>query len=219
MRRLPAGTVTLLFADVEGSTRLLHLLGERFGPARARMRELVREAAAAARRRGGGLGRRRSLPRVPARAVTRSRPRPQIQRSLASRAVARRRSASPPDRHPHRRARPRRRGLRGHRRRHRGARLRVGARRAGRRHACDARRRGRRAAAGRLVSAARTASAEGRPDRAQLFQLARPRAPRRLPAAEDAHRNEPSRAASPPRRARGALARVEALLEPGVRGS
>ena len=45
-RRLPSGTVTLLFADVEGSTRLLHLLGERFAPARARMRELVRKAAA-----------------------------------------------------------------------------------------------------------------------------------------------------------------------------
>ena len=44
---LPTGTVTLLFADVEGSTRLLNLLGERFGPARARMRELVREAARA----------------------------------------------------------------------------------------------------------------------------------------------------------------------------
>lgn len=44
--RLPAGTVTLLFADVEGSTRLLNLLGDRFGPARARMRELVRKAAA-----------------------------------------------------------------------------------------------------------------------------------------------------------------------------
>ena len=43
--RLPAGTVTLLFADVEGSTRLLNLLGERFGAARARMRELVRQAA------------------------------------------------------------------------------------------------------------------------------------------------------------------------------
>ena len=37
--------MTLLFADVEGSTRLLHLLGERFAPARARMRELVRKAA------------------------------------------------------------------------------------------------------------------------------------------------------------------------------
>ncbi len=45
MHALPDGTVTLLFADVEGSTRLLNLLGERFGPARARMRELVREAA------------------------------------------------------------------------------------------------------------------------------------------------------------------------------
>ena len=45
VRPLPSGTVTLLFADVEGSTRLLHLLGERFAPARARMRELVRAAA------------------------------------------------------------------------------------------------------------------------------------------------------------------------------
>jgi predicted ATPase/class 3 adenylate cyclase len=43
---LPTGTVTLLFADVEGSTRLLTLLGDRFGPARVRMRELVRQAAA-----------------------------------------------------------------------------------------------------------------------------------------------------------------------------
>ena len=44
-RPLPSGTVTLLFADVEGSTRLLYQLGKRFGPARARMRELVRKAA------------------------------------------------------------------------------------------------------------------------------------------------------------------------------
>jgi predicted ATPase/class 3 adenylate cyclase len=44
---LPSGTVTLLFADVEGSTRLLSALGERFGEARQRMRELVRDAAAA----------------------------------------------------------------------------------------------------------------------------------------------------------------------------
>jgi len=43
---LPGGTVTLLFADVEGSTRLLHTLGERFAPARARMRKIVRTAAA-----------------------------------------------------------------------------------------------------------------------------------------------------------------------------
>ena len=46
---LPTGTVTLLFADVEGSTRLLHALGERFGPARARMRQIIRGAAAANR--------------------------------------------------------------------------------------------------------------------------------------------------------------------------
>ena len=39
--------MTLLFADVEGSTRLLYLLKERYAPARARMRELVREAARA----------------------------------------------------------------------------------------------------------------------------------------------------------------------------
>ena len=44
---LPSGTVTLLFADVEGSTKLLSALGERFGAARARMRELVRDAARA----------------------------------------------------------------------------------------------------------------------------------------------------------------------------
>jgi predicted ATPase/class 3 adenylate cyclase len=46
----PAGTVTLLFADVEGSTRLLHTLGERFAPARTRLREVVREGVA------GGAG-------------------------------------------------------------------------------------------------------------------------------------------------------------------
>src|SRR4029453_2954390 len=48
--RLPSGTVTLLFADVEGSTRLMHSLGQRFAPARGRLRAVVREVAA---RRGG----------------------------------------------------------------------------------------------------------------------------------------------------------------------
>ncbi|MFO7572875.1 MAG: tetratricopeptide repeat protein [Gaiellaceae bacterium] len=47
--RLPSGTVTLLFADVEGSTRLLTLLGDRYLPVRARSRELVREVAGAHR--------------------------------------------------------------------------------------------------------------------------------------------------------------------------
>ena len=42
---LPSGTVTLLFADIEGSTRLLHSLGERYALVRTRMRELVRATA------------------------------------------------------------------------------------------------------------------------------------------------------------------------------
>jgi predicted ATPase/class 3 adenylate cyclase len=50
-KQLPGGTVTLLFADIEGSTRLLHSLrADGFAPVRARLRELVRESA---RARGG----------------------------------------------------------------------------------------------------------------------------------------------------------------------
>ena len=49
-KRLPSGTVTLLFADIEGSTRLLNSLRGGFAPVRARLRQLVREAAAT---RGG----------------------------------------------------------------------------------------------------------------------------------------------------------------------
>jgi predicted ATPase len=45
MRSLPAGTVTFLFTDVEGSTRLLHELGsERYGDALAEHRRLLRQA-------------------------------------------------------------------------------------------------------------------------------------------------------------------------------
>jgi len=44
--KLPSGTVTLLFADVEGSTRLVYTLGgERYRDVRARARALVRAAA------------------------------------------------------------------------------------------------------------------------------------------------------------------------------
>jgi class 3 adenylate cyclase len=44
---LPAGTVTLLFTDVEGSTRLLHELGaDRYAEALAEHRRLVRKACA-----------------------------------------------------------------------------------------------------------------------------------------------------------------------------
>ena len=50
-RRLPTGTVTLLFADVEGSTLLLQSLGDRYGAVLTRLRELVRAAIA---QRGGG---------------------------------------------------------------------------------------------------------------------------------------------------------------------
>ena len=34
MPELPSGTVTFLFTDIEGSTRLLHELGERYAAAR-----------------------------------------------------------------------------------------------------------------------------------------------------------------------------------------
>jgi class 3 adenylate cyclase len=48
---LPSGTVTFLFTDVEGSTRLLHELGaEKYAEALADHRRVVREACSA---RGG----------------------------------------------------------------------------------------------------------------------------------------------------------------------
>jgi class 3 adenylate cyclase/DNA-binding CsgD family transcriptional regulator len=46
-RELPTGTVTFLFSDVEGSTRLLRRLGERYGEALSEHRRLLREAFAA----------------------------------------------------------------------------------------------------------------------------------------------------------------------------
>jgi len=45
MRQLPTGTVTFLFTDIEGSTRLLHELGaERYAGALAEHRRVLREA-------------------------------------------------------------------------------------------------------------------------------------------------------------------------------
>ena len=44
MRELPTGTVTFLFTDIEGSTRLLHELGDAYADALAEHRRLVREA-------------------------------------------------------------------------------------------------------------------------------------------------------------------------------
>jgi hypothetical protein len=46
-RDLPSGTVTILFTDIEGSTRLLEALGQRYGEALEAHRRLLREAFAA----------------------------------------------------------------------------------------------------------------------------------------------------------------------------
>ena len=44
MMALPTGTVTFLFTDIEGSTRLLHALGERYRTVQDRHGEIVRAA-------------------------------------------------------------------------------------------------------------------------------------------------------------------------------
>ena len=44
-RRLPVGTVTFLFTDIEGSTRLLKRLGERYGDVLAEHQRILRDAA------------------------------------------------------------------------------------------------------------------------------------------------------------------------------
>jgi class 3 adenylate cyclase len=44
MAELPTGTVTLVFTDIEGSTRLLHTLGPRYRDALESHRALLREA-------------------------------------------------------------------------------------------------------------------------------------------------------------------------------
>jgi predicted ATPase len=46
MRQLPSGTVTFLFTDIEGSTRLLEELGDRYAAALAEHRRVIREALA-----------------------------------------------------------------------------------------------------------------------------------------------------------------------------
>src|SRR5437588_542681 len=61
VRQLPSGTVTLLFTDIEGSTRLLHELGDRYAEVVAGHRRVPREAFA--RERGGdGCAHSRGLP-------------------------------------------------------------------------------------------------------------------------------------------------------------
>jgi predicted ATPase/class 3 adenylate cyclase len=44
VRQLPSGTVTLVFTDIEGSTRLLHELGDRYVDVLAEHRRVLREA-------------------------------------------------------------------------------------------------------------------------------------------------------------------------------
>jgi class 3 adenylate cyclase len=51
VRDLPTGTVTLLFTDIEGSTKLLHELGERYADVLAEHRRVLRGAFA----RHGGI--------------------------------------------------------------------------------------------------------------------------------------------------------------------
>ena len=46
MRALPSGTVTFLFTDIEGSTRLLHELGDAYADALAEHRRVLRDAFA-----------------------------------------------------------------------------------------------------------------------------------------------------------------------------
>jgi len=47
LRALPTGTVTFLFTDVEGSTRLLHELGDAYADVLAEHRRLLRQAFSA----------------------------------------------------------------------------------------------------------------------------------------------------------------------------
>ena len=49
VRELPSGTVTFLFTDIEGSTRLLHELGARYGDALAEHRRVLRKSFVAHR--------------------------------------------------------------------------------------------------------------------------------------------------------------------------
>src|SRR4029079_4100621 len=44
MRELPTGTVPFLFTDIEGSTKLLHELGDDYADALAEHRRVLREA-------------------------------------------------------------------------------------------------------------------------------------------------------------------------------
>ena len=60
MSELHGGTVTFLFTDIEGSTRLLERLGDRYAAALAEQRRIVRDAfgTRGSRRTSGPRGKR-----------------------------------------------------------------------------------------------------------------------------------------------------------------
>jgi class 3 adenylate cyclase len=70
-KELPTGTVTFLFTDVEGSTRLLHELGaEGYAEALAEHRRVVREACAEQGRAGSRWTRRAIVPWICESSIT-----------------------------------------------------------------------------------------------------------------------------------------------------
>jgi class 3 adenylate cyclase len=96
MNELPSGTVTLLFTDIEGSTRLLHELGAGYRDALDEHRRVIREALEA--HGGVEVDRRATLSSSPSRARGRGR------RGAGGAAGARVRSHPSPDWDSHLRA-------------------------------------------------------------------------------------------------------------------
>ncbi len=202
---LPTGTVTFLFTDVEGSTRLLEELGaEAYAGELGRHRDIVRDALSRARRRRGRHAGRRVLLRLRFGAGGR---RVRSGDPGCARGWARSRS----HRRPHRRGARRRSALRRDRRASRGAYRRVWPRGAGRDLALD----------GCVARTRRVGPSRPRPTQAQGSRCPRrpPSAGRpRAPAAQDAVPDEPTGPGDAlPRSRRGALDLVAHASEPGVR--
>ena len=190
MPDLPSGTVTFLFSDIEGSTKLLHELGDGYADALAEHRELVR--AAFAEHNGVEVDTQGdAFFSAFARATDAVAAAQEIQVRLAAWPDQR------PDRRPHRGAADHRRGLCRARRAPRRAHLRGGSRGPSAPLATNpgARRRGR--------SRPRRAPAQG-PPRATAALPARHQG---LPAAEDARLDEPAGAGDSARRPRAGAGR------------
>jgi class 3 adenylate cyclase len=69
MPELPTGTVTLLFTDIEGSTRLLHEFGERYADVLAEHRRVLIRRSPGERVVYQGAGRTFTDPRSPERSI------------------------------------------------------------------------------------------------------------------------------------------------------